>query len=86
MSRHPSPQIAQNPAGPSPDICPRTSARGGGINASATFTPTPEDLDLEARIEAATDLNEILELIRQRRPEYAEYLDAEKLRRVLGKG
>lgn len=44
--------------------------------------PSPRDLELEARIKAATDLQEIMALVKQRRPEYAAYLDAEKLRRI----
>ena len=50
----------------------------------AEFIPSFADYQLEVRIQAETDLEKIVSLVRQRRPEYAEYIDTLKLRRICG--
>lgn len=46
------------------------------------YTPTPQDLELEQRIKLATDLKEIVTLVRQRSPEYCAMRDAESMARL----
>jgi len=52
------------------------------VNKGDTFTPTQADLELEARIKAATDLSEIMILVKQRNPKYAEHMDRKRIDRI----
>jgi hypothetical protein len=47
-----------------------------------TPTPTQADLELEARIKAATDLSEIMILVKQHNPKYAEHMDRKRIDRI----
>lgn len=46
------------------------------------YIPTKEDLELEARIKAASDLSEIMILVKQRSPRYAEHMDRKRIDRI----
>lgn len=48
----------------------------------STYVLTQQDLELEARIAAESDLAKLKELMKQRRPEYIDFREAQVMARI----